>query len=61
VERRSTSPSPTCSAAPAVSQDTLRSAEYERRARKHPAARDLLGDDDPLSVARDRLLADLVR
>lgn len=44
-----------------VAEDTLESAEYERLAMKHVSARDLLGDDDPLPVSRERLLTDLVR
>jgi SNF2 family DNA or RNA helicase len=44
-----------------VADDTLESAEYERLSRKHAAARDLLGDDDPLPVTRHRLLAELAR
>lgn len=44
-----------------VADDTLESAEYERLARKHAAARDLLGDEDPVPVTRERLLTDLLR
>lgn len=44
-----------------VADDTLESAEYDRLSRKHAAARDLLGDEDPVPVTRERLPADLVR
>lgn len=44
-----------------VADDTLEAAEYERLARKHEDARDLLGDDDPLPMTRERLLRDLLR
>jgi SNF2 family DNA or RNA helicase len=44
-----------------VADQTLEAAEYERLARKHDDARELLGDDDPLPMTRERLLRDLVR